>query len=516
LGCQWSDPKASGVQSIVWRSRWEAGGGQSFKERLVQYNAEDCQALRKVVEFLIAVTPPSSAEGQEGTPRPKTVNTAELQAETRRGPVFRKAQFALPEFDYANKCAYFDYQRVKVFVRTNKNLKKSQKAQQKRSRGRSRRVTRSIEVKCARCLLCGSKMITALTAMSKQVVDLQFFTSGARRRVTEYSSWRYRCDKCGRYFNPPEVFPNAPKYGYSLACWCVYQNVAGGQNLLKVGKVLSEVFHIALPQQQLYRFKSSVTESHQETYQSILEEILRGPIIHVDETEVMLRKQKGYVWVFTNMERVYYCFKSTREGSFLKEMLKPFSGVLISDFYTAYDSLNCPQQKCLLHLMRDFNDDLLKSPFNEELRAIATQFASLLKKIVESIDKYGLRRRHLQKHWTDVDRFMRLVKSTHYVSDTAQGYQARLEKCEGKLFTFLNYDGVPWNNNNAEHAIKVFARHRTFADGRFTEQSINEYLVLLSLYQSCEYQEINFLEYLLSTERAAKTGFGPGKQKRTE
>ena len=23
-----------------------------------------------------------------------------------------------------------------------------------------------------------------------------------------------------------------------------------------------------------------------------------------------------------------------------------------------------------------------------------------------------------------------------------------------RLFTFLDYDGVPWNNNNAEHAIK--------------------------------------------------------------
>ncbi len=31
---------------------------------------------------------------------------------------------------------------------------------------------------------------------------------------------------------------------------------------------------------------------------------------------------------------------------------------------------------------------------------------------------------------------------------------------ENKLFTFLDYDGVPWNNNNAEHAIKHFAIFR--------------------------------------------------------
>ena len=32
----------------------------------------------------------------------------------------------------------------------------------------------------------------------------------------------------------------------------------------------------------------------------------------------------------------------------------------------------------------------------------------------------------------------------------------RIEKNRDKLFTFLNYDGVPWNNNNAEHALRAF------------------------------------------------------------
>jgi len=45
--------------------------------------------------------------------------------------------------------------------------------------------------------------------------------------------------------------------------------------------------------------------------------------------------------------------------------------------------------------------------------------------------------------------------------------QERIGKYGSRLFTFLDYDGVPWNNNNAEHAIKGFARVRRFADGRF-------------------------------------------------
>ena len=37
----------------------------------------------------------------------------------------------------------------------------------------------------------------------------------------------------------------------------------------------------------------------------------------------------------------------------------------------------------------------------------------------------------------------------------------------------LRCDGVPWNNNNAEHAIKFFAKHRRDANGKFTEEFVN-------------------------------------------
>src|ERR1017187_6380591 len=60
-------------------------------------------------------------------------------------------------------------------------------------------------------------------------------------------------------------------------------------------------------------------------------------------------------------------------------LLEKFRGVLVSDFYAVYDSIKCPQQKCLIHLMRDINDDLHKYPFDEDLRKIAQAFAELLK-----------------------------------------------------------------------------------------------------------------------------------------
>jgi Transposase IS66 family len=75
-----------------------------------------------------------------------------------------------------------------------------------------------------------------------------------------------------------------------------------------------------------------------------------------------------------------------------------------------------------------------------------------------------------------------------------------LEKDRAKLFTFLSYDGVPWNNNNAEHAIKAFARLRRAIEGLSTLKGIEEYLILLSVCQTCKYSGLDFLDFLRSGE----------------
>jgi hypothetical protein len=59
----------------------------------------------------------------------------------------------------------------------------------------------------------------------------------------------------------------------------------------------------------------------------------------------------------------------------------------VSDFYAAYDAIACPQQKCLIHLMRDLNEEILNNPFDDEMKSIAVGFSGLLKPIVETIDR---------------------------------------------------------------------------------------------------------------------------------
>jgi len=150
------------------------------------------------------------------------------------------------------------------------------------------------------------------------------------------------------------------------------------------------------------------------------------------------------------------------------------------------------------------DDDLLKNPLDMELKGMAQQFGSLLRAVIETVDSRGLKSRCLHKHKPAVTRFLDSVVSIDTSSPVASKYKKRFEKRGEKMFTFLDHDGVPWNNNNAEHAIKRFANHRKDADGRFTERTLEEYLVLATVFETCEFNNLNVLKFLLSRETTLK------------
>ncbi len=248
-------------------------------------------------------------------------------------------------------------------------------------------------------------------------------------------------------------------------------------------------------------FKRRTAKFYSGTQNAILERLRKGGLLQVDETRVSVKGKTAYVWVFTNLHEVTYAYSDTREGEFAHRLMEGFSGVLISDFYAAYDSFDCPQQKCLLHLIRDLNAEILDQPYDEELKAMVKAFAAVLKPIIETCDRYGLKRYHLNKFRASVDRFYRQIGKADYQSQAAIKCRQRFERNRDKLFTFLVYDGIPWNNNNAEHAIKAFAKLRDIVQGSWTAKAVGEHLVLLSICQTCKYQGLDFLNFLRSGEQ---------------
>ena len=100
-----------------------------------------------------------------------------------------------------------------------------------------------------------------------------------------------------------------------------------------------------------------------------------------------------------------------------------------------------------------------------------------------------------------MDQFYRRLECTEYGSDPALKCKQRFERNRDKLFTFLDYDGVPWNNNAAEHAAKAYSRLREAFRGAVTPKALRETLVLLSMCETCRNMGIDFLDFLCSGEK---------------
>ena len=322
-----------------------------------------------------------------------------------------------------------------------------------------------------------------------------------RRWVVKFHFRFYWCGACKERFGTPAEFWPHSMYGRNLVALIVYETIELCVPQLTAKERLARLFGLTLAPSMLYDLKAGAAQYYAETRQQILTQIIKGNLTHADETPIALKDRHGYVWIFATFHEVVYFYADTREGDLVRERLEGFRGVLVSDFYTAYDSLPCPQQKCLLHMMRDLNEAVLDYPFDEELKQLVTGFAGLLKGIVQTIDRWGLKRRFLGKHLTSVDRFYRQISKAAHQSEAALKWKDRFEKNRDKLFTFLTYDGVPWNNNNAEHAIKAFARLRRVIGGMSSPKGIEYDLILLSICQTCKYSGVNFLDFLRSGEK---------------
>ena len=497
LGFRWTEDNASGIQSIVWRKRWDFTHDGSYKDKLIRYNIEDCLALQVLKEWLVGITQKIEEEGNE-----EVVKAEEAKVKTKYLHAYCRFQSLNDDLEEINRYAYFDYQREKIFLKSNTQIKKALKRgkQKHHAPGKINNVTQT--PRPLRCPRCHHEKVYRHDTHTKTTYDLKFVHSGVRRWVTQSVGMGFECSQCKKHF-VPERNKRISKHGHNLMSWVINQHIAYRVTIPSLTQSISESFDISLSGTAIMQFKSKLADFYADTYEEIQHHILHGLLLHADETCVEVKGfPSSYVWVFTSMDSVFYVFKPNREAEFLKELLAGFSGVLVTDFYPGYESLPCAQQKCLIHLIRDLNDDLFTNQLDFEFKELVTHFGQLLRMIMETIHKYGLKQRHLHKHKKNVDKFYTKIINKEGESELLRSYQKRFQKNRHCLFTFLDYDNIPWNNNNAEHAIKFFGLYRNIADGLFTEQSIQKYLILLTVQQTCKYRGIRFIDFLISQEKS--------------
>jgi transposase-like protein len=430
--------------------------------------------------------------------------------------------YAHADFEFVNKRAYFDYQQRHVFARTKpRRSKRSTKTQRRRWQNRDLRATHRVEVTATCCPFCKSRHITPfdpkrrpkeLQTRRKHSFDLVITPGAIRRKVMEFRAVGYHCRCCKRDFTP-ERYERLARHFHGFMSWFAYQHITHRLGVKSLAALFYEIFGIRVNWWEFLTFRHLLARRYRKTFNALLSHLIAGPVLHIDETELKLKDGNGYVWVFANESATIYIFRRSREGSFLRKMLKDFKGVLVSDFYSAYDGLPCLHQRCLIHLMRDMNRAILDNPFDEELQSITVPFGALLRSIVVTVDEQGLKRKYLKVHSRAVETFFDALVERIYESDASKALQERLLRNRERLFTFLQQDGVSWNNNLAENAIKRISDYREDVGRSIKEAGLTEHLVLLSIYQTCRVRDISFLKFLLSRGRDIDA-FAAGKRRR--
>jgi predicted RecB family nuclease len=499
LGFAWSESSPIGLNSIVYRRTWENSQDPTIKANLLTYNVEDCQAAEIVARTLLRLqTSQPVADVAE-----KSSDVVNVESLRKKRSKFGPFVSPFKEFEQIALAARWDYQRDRIRVRltTARGKRAVRKAGDYLGSRNPLRITKTItHPRLSSCPSCAGEC-TVRPRRTRTRYDLFFGRCSVKRSVVRHRFHYHWCNRCKTRFGEPREFWPQSHLGRNLVAYVLYQTIDLAIPFPTVKRMLKSCFKLDILLETLITVKRTAARQYQSTYDSILRHLLTGNLLHVDETHVSVGGKPAYVWVLTNLCDVAYLYTESREGDFLQEMLKKFQGVLVSDFYTAYDSINCVQQKCLIHLIRDLNDDVLKHPYDEEFKGIVRTFAAILKPMIETIDHRGLKQRYLGKHRIGVDRFYRDLSKQDYQSERAQKCKKRFEKNRDKLFTFLSYDGIPWNNNNAEHAVKAFAKIRDIVRGTFTSRTVRQNLVLLSICQTCKYSGLDFFDFMRSGDK---------------
>ncbi|MDJ0898568.1 MAG: IS66 family transposase [Xenococcus sp. MO_188.B8] len=501
LGASWDNDISSGIQSLVFRYYWEESQDLKYQESLVAYNEEDCRALKLLTDKISEIIKTADDNADiDFANSPKQVST-ELGTKIHN------------QFDTILKFAHTDYNRKKISLNQN-NLEQQEQSTKKLNKrgghlGHSRKVPKArkivdvpIKLKCPRCV--NEPLQESAKMIERTMIDLVFTKNGCKKTIIKYIGAKGYCQKCYRYYAPdfPEFITNfsTQLFGHRFQSWVIYQRLALRLPYSVIAQTIEDLFSESISQGSIDYWLKKFAKYYSETEKLLTEKILTSPFIHADETPINIRGSNHYVWVFTDAKHVVFKMTETREANIVYDFLGDYSGVLVSDFYPGYDGVKCRQQKCWVHLIRDLNDDLWKNPFDTDFEAFVLEVKNLILPILETVEKYGLKHRHLRKFKKNVDIFYNNTINRTYYSEPILKYQKRFERYKGSLFTFLEQDFIPWNNNMAERAIRHLAVQRKIS-GSFSKSGASAYLTLLGVMQTCKFQNKSLLKFLLSQQK---------------
>jgi hypothetical protein len=247
-------------------------------------------------------------------------------------------------------------------------------------------------------------------------------------------------------------------------------------------------------------------------FEPVVEELLRrlrnSPVVQGDETGWRINGQSAWVWCFRDPSLALFLIDRHRSRDVLVRVLgESFAGTLVSDFYAAYNGLDCAKQRCLVHLLRELAKLREELP-GPSVRAFIQPLLTLFQDAIQlGKDRDRLNRGAFDRaHQAILDRFDDLLLNSRSRHPECLRIWRRLFRHCDELFTFLNDPRVPADNNGCERDIRSLAAARNDGGTHRADWSAAAFARIKSVIVTGLKNGLRFIHYGLEAVRAKLQG----------
>ena len=230
-------------------------------------------------------------------------------------------------------------------------------------------------------------------------------------------------------------------------------------------------------------------------YQELIRQMRASRHVHVDETGWRIDGKNFWLWAFTDPTFTLYHVDASRGGKVALKMLgQAFDGTVIADFYSAYDVLSGPKQRCLTHLMREMKElsaedaTLADCPLQSKLMRWCKEALRLKRSWGELPDAvYERRASRLE------DRLDGLMKLQPQHCESKR-LAKRLVRYRPELTRFLWDKDLEGTNNPAERALRPAVVMRKITGGSRSQAGADAWAKLASLLRTADQRKLGVFE----------------------
>jgi transposase len=250
------------------------------------------------------------------------------------------------------------FQKPSSKLKSNKKGKPGAKIGHKgASRKKPERIDHHVDHMLPCCPHCEGKLLrtgdTRTRITEDMPADLKFETT----EHTIHSDW---CPRCKKRVEPklPEVLPQCT-LGNRLLAFTGWMHYGNGLTISQISATLNYHLQIKITDGGLVQIWHRLAEILWPWYEQIHAECLGAAVLHADETGWRVNGKTHWLWCFTQSKATFYMIDSSRGHAALEKFfVEEFDGVLITDFWAAYDEYgsDSSHQRCWPHLLRDVKE----------------------------------------------------------------------------------------------------------------------------------------------------------------